>query len=89
MLADAWWDQSWAEAFDWIPEYPGQFEGVGGDDMAHFCLTRHDTFINMLYMDYTVKKVHLRDLWPQKWNRWTDQEDCPTVFDYPDWLKKL
>jgi prepilin-type N-terminal cleavage/methylation domain-containing protein len=89
LLADSWWDQAWAEAFDLIPIYPGEFEGRTGDDMGHFCITRHDQFVNVLFMDYTVKKLHLRDLWPQKWNRLTDMEDCPTVFDYPDWLKKL
>jgi len=89
LLADAWWDQAWAEAFDWIPNYPGEFEGIGGDDMAHFVVLRHDGFINILFMDCTVRKVHLRDLWPQKWNRLTDQEDCPTEYDYPPWLQKL
>ncbi|MHC4158494.1 MAG: type II secretion system protein [Planctomycetota bacterium] len=88
-LADALWDQAWAEAFDWIPTFPGEVEFRGGDDMSHFCITRHDQFINMLFMDTTVRKIHLRDLWPQKWNRLTDREDCPTEFDYPDWLKKL
>ena len=89
ILADAWWDQAWAEAFDWIPTFPGEWEGRGGDDMAHFVVMRHDGFVNILFMDWTVKKVHLRDLWPQRWNRLTDQEDCPTEYDYPPWLQKL
>ena len=89
VLADAWWDQAWAEAFDWIPTFPGEWEGIGADDMAHFVVLRHDGIVNMLFMDWTVKKVHLRDLWPQKWNRMTDQEDCPTEYDYPPWLQKL
>ena len=89
VLADAWWDQAWAEAFDLIPAFPGEWESLTGDDMAHFCVLRHDGFINVLFMDWTVKKVHLKDLWPQKWNRLTDQEECPTEKDYPDWLRKL
>ena len=89
VLADSWWDQAWAEAFDAIPTHPGEFESLTGDDMAHFVVLRHDGFVNILFMDWTVKKVHLRDLWPQKWNRLTDQEDCPTQYDYPPWLQKL
>ncbi len=89
ILADAWWDQAWAEAHDDIPAFPGQWEGVTGGDMAHFCVIRHDGFINILFMDWTVKKVHLRELWPQEWNRQTDQEECPTEFDFPPWLQKL
>ncbi len=89
VLADGWWDQAWAEAFDNIPLHAGWWDTGTGDDMAHFFVMRHDGFINMLYMDWTVKKVHLRDLWPQKWNRLTDQEECPTEFDFPPWLLKL
>jgi len=89
LLADALWDQAWAEAFDAIPSFAGEVEFVGGDDMGHFCVNRHDGFINMLFMDYTVRKVHLRDIWPQKWNRLTDTEECPTEYDYPIWLQKL
>jgi len=89
VLADSWWDQAWAEASDIIPNYPGEWEGLTGDDMAHFVILRHDGFINILFMDWTVKKVHLRNLWPQKWNRLTDQEDCPTEYEYPNWLRQL
>ena len=89
MLADSWWDQAWAEAFDNIPPYPGWWDTGTGDDMAHFFVMRHDGFINMLYMDYTVRKVHLRELWSQKWNRLTDMEDGPTEYDFPPWLQKL
>ncbi len=89
MLADGWWDQAWAEAFDWIPTYPGEWESTGGDDMAHFVVMRHDGIINMLFMDYTVRKVSLKDLWGLKWNRLSDTEEGPTEDDFPDWLKKL
>jgi prepilin-type N-terminal cleavage/methylation domain-containing protein len=88
-LADSWWDQAWAEAFDNIPPYAGWWDTGTGDDMAHFLVMRHDGFVNMLYMDYTVRKVHLRKLWFHKWNRLSDMEDSPTVYDFPDWLKKL
>ncbi len=89
LLADAWWDQAWAEPFDWIPTYPGEWEAVGGDDMAHFVVWRHDGYINMLFMDYTVRKLPLKELWGLKWNRSCNPEDVPTDDDFPDWLKKL
>ncbi|UCE99129.1 MAG: prepilin-type N-terminal cleavage/methylation domain-containing protein [Planctomycetota bacterium] len=88
LLGDAWWDQAWAEADDLIPSYPGGFEGTA-DDMAHFCLNRHDGFINMLFMDYSIRKVRIPDLWTFPWHRGYDYEDAPTEDDMPDWIKKL
>ncbi|MHC4158354.1 MAG: hypothetical protein ACYSSO_04660 [Planctomycetota bacterium] len=89
LLLDAWWDQGWAEAFDWIPSYPGEFEGVGGDDMAHFCVIRHDGAVNGIFLDGSASRIELQCLWWLKWNRLSDMEDAPTYEDYPDWLKEL
>ena len=89
LLGDGWWDQAWADAVDWIPSYAGEWEGIGGDDLAHFVVWRHDGFNNMLFMDSTVRRVHLRELWNLKWNRLTDPEDAPTPSDLPPWLQKL
>ncbi len=89
LLADGWWDQAWGEAFDTVPIYPGFIEGYTGDDLGHFFVMRHDGIINMLFMDYTVRKVSLKDVWGLKWNRLTDTEQAPTEDDFPDWLKKL
>ncbi len=89
LLADGWWDQAWAEAFDNIPPYPGWWDTGTGDDMAHFFVMRHGPYINMLFMDYTVRKVNLKDVWGLNWNRLTDMEDAPTEDDFPDWFKKL
>jgi len=90
LLADSWWDQAWAEAFDTIPDYPGMWDIAGtGDDMGHFLVMRHDGIINMLFMDYTVRKVSLKDVWYLNWNRLTDTENAPTESDLPEWLQKL
>ena len=89
LLGDAQWDQAWAEAFDWIPSYPGEVEYRGGDDTCHFALMRHDGVINMLFMDYTVRKVSLKDLWGLNWNRLSDAEQAPTEDDFPGWMRKL
>ncbi len=89
LLADAWWPQAWVHAHDWIPDYPGRWEGVGQDDIAHFVVWRHDGIINMLFMDYSVRKVSLKELWKLNWNRRYNIEDAPTEDDFPDWLKKL
>jgi prepilin-type N-terminal cleavage/methylation domain-containing protein len=89
LLADAWWPQAWVHAKDWIPDYPGKWEGVGKDDIAHFVVWRHDGIINMLFMDYSFRKVSLKELWSLNWNRNYNIEDAPTEESFPDWLKKI
>ncbi len=86
LLLDAWWDQAWAESYDWIPEYPGQWEG---GDMGHFCVLRHDGGINGVFLDGSAKRIELQCLWYLKWNQLSDIEDAPTYEDFPDWLKEL
>jgi prepilin-type processing-associated H-X9-DG protein len=62
-------------------------ESTTGDDMGHFVIIRHGGYINMLFMDYTVKKVNLKDLWGLKWNRLSDPLAEPPEF--PPWMEKL
>ena len=89
LLADGWWDQAWANVTDTIPEYPGWIEGTTGDDMGHFITTRHDGIVNILFMDYTVRKMNLKDIWGLKWNRMSDVDEAPADELFPDWYHKL
>jgi len=87
MLFGAWWDQAWAEYYDWIPDYPGQFEGVGFDDMAHFCINRHNGGINGVFLDSSVRKVFIKELWNLRWHRKYDITKPPP--NWPDWVEDL
>ncbi len=64
-------------------------------EMSHFCFDRHSGGINMLLMDWSVRKVGLKELWTLKWSRdfdtanpWTKaggvQPDA-----WPPWMQKL
>ena len=85
LLLDSWWDQAWAHYYDDVPDYPGQWEGVGGNDMAHFCHIRHGYYINALFMDYTVRKMSLKCLWNLKWHRAYPESPDPPV--WKDWMR--
>jgi prepilin-type N-terminal cleavage/methylation domain-containing protein len=92
LLLDAWWDQAWAESFDWVPEYSGQWEGVGMDDMAHFCLSRHGYgVINGLFLDSSVRTLGLKELWRLKWHRNYPLDcDLPTEWNDPrHWMYRM
>lgn len=81
------------------PEYDGQFwaQGSGGsiDEMRRFCLNRHDGFINILFMDWSIRKVGLKQLWTFKWHRkfdtagrWT-QAGGAHPEDWPQWMRSF
>jgi len=84
----------WPE--DEPPEYDGQFwpyTGNNYDEMRRVCLNRHDGFINSLFLDFTVRKVGLKELWMLKWHRkfntaggWTKAGGAESA-DWPEWMR--
>jgi len=65
------------------------------DGISSFCINRHDGGINVLFMDWSVRKVGLKELWTLKWhrefntkNKWTRAGGVrPT--DWPEWMRKF
>jgi len=78
------------------PSFDGEPRtGVGttGDEMRIFCINRHDGFINVLFMDWTTRKVGLKELWTLKWNcyyniagPWTTAGFAQPS-DWPEWMR--
>lgn len=75
------------------PQYEG---GVSGTwcNMPSFCIDRHDGGINVLFLNWSVRKVGLKELWKLKWhgkfntaNRWTKAGGAKAE-DWPDWMRK-
>jgi prepilin-type N-terminal cleavage/methylation domain-containing protein/prepilin-type processing-associated H-X9-DG protein len=61
-----------------------EVEHTGGDwainAMQLFCIDRHNGGINSLFIDFSVRKVGLKELWKLKWNRAFKTNVPP-----PDW----
>jgi len=76
------------------PQFNGQWLGAG-HEMMHFVIDRHNGFINATFLDWTVRKVGLKELWKLKWHRqyntngpWTTAGGCrPT--NWPEWMRHL
>ena len=77
---------------------PPQFDGQWLDanwEMMHFCIDRHNGSINHLFMDWSVRKIGLKELWKLKWHRnfdtsgiWTGAGGVrPT--DWPEWMRSF
>ena len=53
---------------------PPQFNGqdrtkMGDDEIRFFCVSRHDAGTNILFMDWSIRHVGLKELWTLKWSR--------------------
>jgi hypothetical protein len=64
----AWQSDGQPYEYDDPPEIEGQARGgVGDDEIRIFCVNRHDAFVNVLFMDWSTRKVGLKELWTLKW----------------------
>jgi prepilin-type processing-associated H-X9-DG protein len=75
------------------PQYEDALPLQGG--MAPFCLNRHNGHVNCLFLDWSVRKVGLKELWTLKWNQdfntagpWTKRGGVKPE-DWPHWMRKF
>ena len=59
----------WPEAVDEPPTFDGEFNTGGGNNMRRFCMNRHKGFVNCLFLDFSARKVGLKELWRLNWHR--------------------
>ncbi len=76
------------------PPFDGAWSGADAE-MEHFCINRHDGYINSLFMDWSVRRVGLKELWKLKWHRnfdtagrWTRAGGC-IPSRWPDWMQRF
>jgi len=69
-LCDSVWYDVYPYDTDHPPEYPDDVAKTGGNgEMKRVCINRHTGFINGLLMDWSVRKVGLKELWTLNWYR--------------------
>ncbi len=80
---------------DITPEFRDLQGGIGDrGGIASFCLDRHNCAMNMVFMDWSVRLVGLKELWTLKWHRRYNTEDAGPLDDesypvgWPAWMKK-
>jgi prepilin-type N-terminal cleavage/methylation domain-containing protein len=79
---------------DPAPAEDGQWLGYNRE-MMHFAINRHEGGINVLMMDFTSRKVGVKELWTLKWHRqfnvngpWTKAGGCQPS-NWPEWMRNL
>ncbi len=89
-------------ASDRPPEYDGDCANVWGaggstDEIRRFCMNRHDGNMMGLFLDSSVRKVGLKELWTLKlkWHRdfnttgfWTKAGSAKPE-DRPQWMRNF
>ena len=90
-----------AQRYNGVPlhtDRPPTFDGERWNDdaqMGRFSLNRHDGFAGCLLMDYSARKMGLKELWTLKWHRLYQQSGPWTLAggaissDWPEWMQNL
>ena len=82
-----------AHTFDDPPKYEDEVGRL--PDMRYFCINRHSGHVNGLFLDSSVRKIGLKELWTLKWSsisrmdgRWTRAGGVQPE-DWPQWMRKF
>jgi prepilin-type N-terminal cleavage/methylation domain-containing protein/prepilin-type processing-associated H-X9-DG protein len=97
VFGDSTWHDAWPQDTDEPIQAPWDFGGGNTgttNEINHFCIDRHNGWTNMLFMDWSVRHVGIKELWTLKWhkefnvnNLWTKAGGCQAS-DWPQWLRK-
>lgn len=74
---------------------PPQLPSGKGPGMSPFCIDRHHGNVNGLLLDWSVRKIGLKELWTLKWDRtfdtagpWT-RAGGASPEDWPEWMRRF
>jgi hypothetical protein len=90
LLLDSMWIDSYPDTTNIPPPFDGDECGsgpMGSKQMRFFCINRHDEFINGAFLDFSVRKIGLKELWKLKWHR-NSNTKAPTPI-WPDWMRNF
>ncbi|MEK7996404.1 MAG: prepilin-type N-terminal cleavage/methylation domain-containing protein [Planctomycetota bacterium] len=98
LYADSWWWCSWVKDADTPPQYEGDktaFPCGCLNSMQRFCMNRHDGSVNAVFLDGSVRKVGIKELWTLKWHRdfdttgrWTRAGGVQPEA-WPEWMRRF
>ncbi len=88
MLDGCWW-----HAYLCHQDPPPAHENCQQTLSGCFCINRHDAFVNSLFLDWSVRKVGLKELWTLNWYSWFNARGPWTKAggvqpeDWPQWMR--
>jgi len=96
LFLDAMWVNAWPRLTDPPPEWENRREDKERfNEIRCFCINRHTGFVNGLFMDWSARRVGLKELWTLKWHRnyntngpWTRSGGVQPT-DWPPWMRNF
>jgi prepilin-type processing-associated H-X9-DG protein len=73
--------------------FPPPIAPGAGLGVAPFCINRHGQYVNGLFLDWSVRRIGLKELWTLKWNMQFDTANAWTKAggaqpeDWPAWMR--
>jgi prepilin-type processing-associated H-X9-DG protein len=92
LFMDCQWLDGWPYHTDSPPEFDGQRWSTTRQ-MNRFCINRHSGYVNSAFLDFSARRVGLKELWTLKWHRQYDTDGPWTICggvqpeDWPDWMR--
>lgn len=96
VFLDCYWYDVWPFPENQPPQYDGATENLAGsNEMRRVCLNRHSEVVNGVFLDWSVRKIGLKELWTLPWHanfdtkgRWTKAGGVQSE-DWPEWMSSF
>ena len=95
LFLDCWFWCGGPEHDDPPPSYDGERIDPHTSSMNRFCINRHEQAINGIFLDQSIKRIGLKQLWTLKWGRsfitagvWTRAGGARPE-DWPEWMRSF
>ena len=85
----------WKIDFTQLGSAQQEFAAWSGNNMARTCINRHQGFLNAAFMDFSVRKIGLKEMWTLNWHRQFDTSGPWTkaggvqASSWPDWINRF
>ncbi|MHC4571007.1 MAG: hypothetical protein ACYS0C_02875 [Planctomycetota bacterium] len=82
LFLGAQWVDAWPHHTNDPPAFQGDSVNRTKDMIKRVCLNRHNGFVNSAFLDFSARKVGLKELWKLKWHRAFDTNAGPTPDEF-------
>ncbi len=82
-LDDRWWDTR-PHYTDRPPDFEGQVQDWTTNAMKMLCTLRHNGFVNGAFVDFSTRRIGLKELWTLRWHREYD-----TRGPWTEWMRSF
>ena len=85
LFLDSMWRGGGPSETDAPPSFNGEWLDVDAE-MYHFAMDRHNGGVNSSFLDGSVRKLRVKELWQQKWSR-NFNPDASASMKWPAWMR--